>query len=176
LTTNPNFIDGTEIVSNDLFSTHNVFHGGDLGFRTHFIWDRLTLDVLTKVAVGRVFRETNIGGDQVTTAPGLAPVTQTGGVFALATNSGTFGSRDWKVMPEFTATLSWQIRPNLNARVGYTFLLLNGVLRAADQVDTTLNPNFFPGGNASGEIRPAFGQIRSDVWIQSVNFGLEFTF
>src|SRR5262249_49174461 len=115
--TNLNFVPGTEIVSNDVFSTHNVFHGGDLGFRTQFIWDRFALDVLTKVAVGRVFRETNIGGDQVTTAPGLAPVTQSGGVFALATNSGTFGSRDWKVMPEFTATLTWQIRPHVHARV-----------------------------------------------------------
>jgi Putative beta barrel porin-7 (BBP7) len=174
--TNLNFIPGTEIVSNDVFSTHNVFHGGDLGFRTQFNWDRFSLDVLTKVAVGRVFRETNIGGDQVTTVPGLAPITQSGGVFALATNSGTFGSRDWKVMPEFTATLTWQIRPNVHARVGYTFLLLNGVMRAADQVDTTLNPNFFPGGNASGAIRPAFQQIRTDMWIQSVNVGLEFTF
>jgi hypothetical protein len=97
-------------------------------------------------------------------------------VYALSPNSGTFGSRDWKVMPEFTATLAWQIRPNVTARVGYSFILLNGVMRAADQVDQTINPNLFPGGSGVGPLVPLFPGVRSDVWVQSVNFGLEFVY
>ena len=53
-----------------------------------------------------------------------------------------------------------------------------GLSRAADQVDLTINPNLFPQPNppAVGPSRPAFNMIRSDMWIQSLNVGLEWSF
>jgi hypothetical protein len=175
--TNANFIPGTRIVTNDNFTTRNSFNGLDMGYRWQFFWDKLSLDVLTKVAVGRIERTININGDQMITAPGATPVARTGGVFALA-NSGLSTSHDWKAMPEAGAALNWQIRSNMSVRLGYTFILLNGVVRAADQIDTTINPHLFPGGNAAlgGPNRPAAFHIRSDMWIQSVNLGFVMTY
>ena len=170
--TDPNFIPGTQIFTNDSFSSRNEFHGFDMGFRAQYLWDRLSLELLTKLAVGDLRRQIDIRGDQTTTVPGAAPVVEQAGILALATNSGTFVSHDWKVMPEIGVTLGWQVRPNVDLRVGYSFIFLNGVARAVDQVDRSLNPNFFPPAIGGGPLRPAFGLTRSDMWIQSLNLGV----
>jgi hypothetical protein len=177
-TTDPNFAAGTQAFTSDSFSTRNEFHGLDIGFRSQFFWENLTLDVLTKVAAGRLSRTITIDGNQVVTAPGAAPVVQSGGLLAPGSSNASFGSGDWKVMPEAGVMLSWQIRPNLSARMGYSFMLLNGVARAADQIDTTINPNLLPGANAAlgGPIRPTANTIRTDMWIQSINFGVQWTY
>ena len=176
--TNANFIPGTRIVTNDNFTTRNSFNGLDMGFRWQCFWDTLSLDVLTKLAVGRIERRININGDQMITAPGATPVSQTGGVFALGSNSALTTSHDWKAMPEAGATLNWQIHSNMSVRLGYSFIFLNGVVRAADQIDTTVNTHLFPGANAAlgGPARPTAFFIRSDMWIQSINLGLLMTY
>jgi len=174
--TNRNFIAGTQIVSTDNFNTRNEFHGIDLGFRSQFIWDRLTIDVLTKLAVGRINRTIDINGQQTISTPGFGTITRDGGVLALGSNSGLSSSGDWKVLPEAGVNLNWQVGSNLNMRFGYTFMLLNGIARVVDKVDTTINPNFFPGGSSAGVVRPANNNVRSDMWIQSLNVGLIWTY
>jgi Putative beta barrel porin-7 (BBP7) len=179
LPTNPfPFPVGTQITNTDNFNTHNVFHGVDMGFRSQFFWNDFSLEVLTKLAFGRITRTFVIEGEQTVSAPGATTVTQPAGVLALGSNSGTFSSGDWKAMPEAGFTLNWQIRNNITARLGYSFLFLNGVARAADQVDTTVNPNFFPGGAGIGvgPLRPVANHIRTDMWIQTINVGVQFTY
>jgi hypothetical protein len=176
--TGATFIPGTAIVTNDNFHATNEFQGLDMGFRSQFVWDKFTFDLLTKLAVGRVTRANNINGDQTVTVPGATPIVQNAGFLAGGTNSGLSGTGDWKVMPEMGVALSWQVRPNVTLRLGYSFILLNGVNRAADQIDTTINPHFLPGSNTAlgGPLRPANGNIRSDIWMQSANFGVLFTY
>jgi hypothetical protein len=176
--TDPLFIAGTTITTSDRFSTRNEFHGLDIGFRSEFFWDRFSLEVLTKLAAGRLVRTIDINGDQTIAVPGTALVEQTGGLYASTTNIGRRSFGDWKVMPEVGITLNYQIMPNTNLRVGYSFLLLQSISRASEQIDTNVNPNFLPGGNAAfgGEKLPAFRNISSDQWIQTVNVGLEFRY
>jgi hypothetical protein len=172
------FPPGTQIINSDTFATRNVFHGIDMGFRSEFLWNNFTLEVLTKLAIGRVTRTFTTEGEQTITAPGVTPVTQPGGVLALASNSGTTTTADWKCMPEAGLALNWQIRNNISARIGYSFIFLNGVARAADQIDSTINPTLFPGngGAATPGSRPAANHIRSDMWIQTLNLGVQFVY
>jgi hypothetical protein len=176
--TDPLFVAGTLINTNDRFNTRNQFHGIDLGFRSEFFWDRLSIDLLTKIAVGRLFRTFDISGDQTITVPGAAPVVQSGGLFALGNNSGVKSNSDWKVMPEFGVTLNYQFRPNCNLRLGYSFILLQSIAHASEQIDQNINTNLLPGGNPAlgGSNLPAFRNIRADQWIQTVNFGVEFRY
>src|SRR4029450_9486873 len=102
-----------EIISGDDFTTHNQFHGGDLGIRAWFNWDSLALCLLAKGAVGPLRREVNIGGGQVTTVPGAADVAFPAGVYALTSNGGLHTSGEWTVMPEFGAHLYWQATGNV---------------------------------------------------------------
>ncbi|MBI2805839.1 MAG: BBP7 family outer membrane beta-barrel protein [Planctomycetes bacterium] len=175
--TDPNFIAGTTLTTRDIFATRNDFHGCDIGVRSQFVWDSLTLDVLTRIAVGKIYREVQIDGSQIVAVPGAAPVSQVGGVYALSSNSGLFTRSDWKTMPEITATLSWRVLANLNVRLGYTFLLLDNIVRAPDQIEPLINPNLFPPAvPGASPNQPAFSMHRTSLWIQSINLGLEFTY
>jgi hypothetical protein len=171
------FAAGTQIVTTDDFIAENEFNGFDLGFRLGYQAERWSLDFLAKCAVGEVGRLVTIQGDQVTTVPGVAPVTHTGGLLALSSNIGTFSRREWQPFPEFGVNWSWQITPSIYMRVGYTFLLLCNIARASDQVDLTVNPALFPPATAPSDInRPAFTEAKGTMWIQTVNLGLEFRF
>jgi len=173
------FAAGTQISSTDNFGTRNQFHGVDLGFRSQFVLrENLTLEVLTKVAIGQQHRDVDISGETITTVPGATPSIRPGGVLALSSNSGPTADTDWRAIPEIGFTLSWQVRSYLAVRAGYSFIYFNQIVRAADQVDTTINPNLLPGANAKlgGAAQPAFNINRTDMWMQSLNLGLEFTY
>ncbi len=174
-----NFVTGTQIASNDNFSTRNEFHGLDLGFRSQFtLMDNLYLELLTKVAVGRLHRDVDIGGNQTVSVPGINPVTLPGGVLALPSNSGSTSEADWRAIPQVGVTFAWEVRPYLTVRAGYSFIYFNQIVRAGEQVDTTINPNLLPGANSAlgGANRPAFNITRTDMWMQSINLGMEFTY
>ncbi len=175
--TSASFVPGTQLDSVDNFNTRNEFHGADFGFRTQLFWQSFSLDLLTKLAVGRLQRTIDIEGNTVTTVPGVAPVTQAGGVLALSSNIGKQGNHDLSILPELGVNLCWQVRPNLRVRVGYTLLYLHDIARATNQVDITVNPNLFPTAVPQpGPNRPAFMLDRQDFAIHNFSTGLEFSF
>src|SRR5260370_25776269 len=79
--TGATFVPGTTIVSGDDFATRNEFHGGDFGLQTQLAWRSLSVNLLTKLAVGNLHRSVNILGSTTTTVPGAAPVTAAGGPY-----------------------------------------------------------------------------------------------
>jgi hypothetical protein len=176
--TDPLFVPGTLISTNDRFNTRNQFHGLDFGFRSEFFWDRFSVDLLTKLAVGRLFRTFDFSGDQTVAVPGAAPLMQPNGLYALSSNSGVRSNSDWTVMPEVGVTLNYRFRPNCNLRFGYSFILLEAIAHASEQIDPSINTNLLPGGNpAAGGLRaPGFRNITADQWIQTLNFGVEFRY
>jgi hypothetical protein len=174
---NPSFVAGTQVTSEDDFNTHNTFNGADFGIRTQIDMGNLSLGLLTKLAVGDIYRQTNILGSTTTTVPGVATSTLPGGIYALSSNLGQQKSASYAMMPEFGADLTWRFTPNISARIGYSILCLNRVARAADQIDNTLNPSLFPPALAGATpLSPTFSNSRADVWIQTINFGVEWDF
>ncbi len=171
------FAAGTEIDSSDQFSAENVFNGGEVGLRGEFLWQDFTLGLLGKIAAGNLHRDIEINGTQTVTAPSAAPVVSSGGVNALSSNIGRFTNNDWTYMPEFGANLSWRYSNHINFQLGYSFLFLADVARAADQVDTTINPNLFPPPQSpTTPSRPTLTLDRTDIWVQTFTFGVEFRF
>jgi hypothetical protein len=169
------FVPGTQISAQDDFNTRNEFHGADFGLRAEFdVGNQLCVGVTTRLAVGKVFREVNINGNTVTTVPGTAPVSATGGIYALSSNIGTFSSSDWVVMPDLGINLGWQASSNLRLTLGYSAFLLNRIARAADQVNFNVNPTLFPGATPIvPPNQPAFNLARNDIWVQTLNVGVE---
>ena len=170
------FVPGSQIVTADQFAAHNWFNGIDMGMRTQFVWGPVMLDLLGKVALGNLHQEVNVNGNQVITVPGAPTVNNSSGLFALPTNIGSVHRSTWFPMYEGGATLSWQVLPNLQVRAGYSTMILQGLARSSYQIDTTLNPTFFPGSSPSGAVRPRLQLNRSDVWLQTINLGVMFTF
>ncbi len=168
---------GTVISTIDQFKAQNVFNGLDMGARTTFAWNNLSLGLLGKVAVGNLNRTVNINGSQVVTVAPAAPDVRSGGMYALKSNIGRHNNSGVNLLPELGANLSWQMRSNVALRVGYSALFLNQIVRADDQIDFKINPDLLSPATAnSTPQRPKFSEIHSDLWIQTLNLGVDFKF
>ncbi len=176
---NPNLVvPGTRINAADQFSTKNEFNGFDFGLDGAFHRGRFDLDLCFNLLVGFTKQDVDIFGLTTVDVPGAAPVTRTGGLLALSPNIGHFSrGNEVSVIPMFDAKLGYQFTPNVKATLGYTVLYWNNVVRAADQVDTTVNPTLLPGSRSSaGALRPAFELRRGNIWVDGLELGLEFCF
>jgi hypothetical protein len=169
-------VPGTRIQTVDRFNTENEFHGIDMGMRGELWWQQWSLNLLAKVAVGNLRRQADIAGSTLVTVPGSAPLLSQGGMLALASNIGQHTTRDWIAVPELGATLGWNITQNLRFQIGYSVLFWSNIARASDQVSLSLNPNLFPPSQSGGPRNPAFEFHKSDMWVQTVNFGLQFRY
>ena len=166
---------GTTFGILDRFATNNNFNGGQLGVSMEVNNGRWSISSRFKVALGSVAQRVTINGSTVTTEPGQAPTTATGGVLALSSNSGHYTRNQFGVLPEFGLDLHYQLTPLWRLNLGYTILGLTNVVRPGDQIDTSINPNLFPPPIAAGS-QPAFAFKNSDVLIQGINFGIEANF
>jgi hypothetical protein len=168
---------GTRLAVADQFDTANDFHGVDLGLTGEIRRGHWVLEGLAKVALGTTGSELNVNGFTTVGVPGFAPVTQSGGLLALSSNSGRFSANRFGVVPEVGVKVGYQVTPHLRASVGYDFLFWNDVIRAGSQIDTVVNPNLLPPAMPGGPSRPAprFGDT-VDLWVHGVSFGLEFRF
>jgi hypothetical protein len=166
---------GTEFEIFDSFRAENDFHGAEIGVVGEWWNDMWTVELLAKVAVGNLHRETAIEGLTVTRTPPPTPVTSTasGGLLALSPNSGTRISDTFTALPEVGVNLQLQLSPSVSLTVGYSLLVLPDVFRTGDMIDRTVNPTFIPGnGPPSGPERPAVVENESDFWAQGLNIGL----
>lgn len=172
----PNALPDTEVFSRDSFRARNDFHGLDMGLRSEHTWNNLTLNLLGRFSTGYVQREVNIQGSQTTTV-GAATTTAVGGVYALSSNIGKHRHGEWVVWPELGAKLNWQVRPNMRLNLGYSAMFLNEIARASDQIDFTVNPELFPPANpAADPLRPSNPRDTTNIWIQTLNLGVDFLF
>lgn len=170
---------GTNIVVLDHFATRNQFYGGQIGLASTCRWNRWSLDLRAKVALGTVHQTVDVLGAQVVTQPGQAPQNFQGGLLALSSNSGHFSRNRFAAIPEFGINLGYDITPNWRIFVGYTFMYWSNVARPGDQIDRVLNvnkiPNFLTSTNA-GPNRPIMPFNSTDFWAQGANVGLEFKY
>jgi hypothetical protein len=175
---NPNVPLGTRIGVVDEFNTTNNFNGVDLGFTGEFRHGPWSLEWLAKVALGANHGEVGIDGTTTVRVPGVALVTERGGLLALSSNSGNFDVNRFAVVPELGLKLGYQITPHLRATVGYEFLYWSNVVRPGDQIDTRVNPNLLPPPilPLAGPARPAPQLATTDLWLQGVSFGFEFRY
>jgi hypothetical protein len=166
---------GNSIKVNDFFGTENSFYGGQLGLRGRLQYERLHLDVITKIALGASQEVAAIrGATSIDTMPATA---FNAGLLALASNSGRFFHEEFTAIPEIGVNLGFRVTNNIDVFAGYTFMYWANVLRPGDQIDTNLNPHLIPTSNsfgtAGGPARPAAVLRESGFWAQGLNVGIE---
>ena len=169
----------TRFVVDDVFRSRNEFNGGELGMIAQFYRGRWSLELLAKIGFGNNRQNVSISGHTAITDP----AGHDGGVRrrrlrAGGTNIGHYARNDFVVIPQLGVELGYQVNCHLRAYVGYNFLYWSNVVRAAEQIDMSINPTYIPGQEdpPSGEARPAFAFHDSDFWAQGLNAGLEWRF
>jgi hypothetical protein len=167
--------DGNTITVNDHFETRNNFYGGQIGTRAELEYQRWTLELRGKVALGVTNEAVLIRGN---TSIDTQPATNgNAGLFALASNSGLYTRNVFGVVPEANATVKFQLTDNIRLFAGYTFTFWTGIVRPGDQIDAAVNQNLVPTSNTygvtGGPVRPAFSFHSTSFFAHGANFGVE---
>jgi hypothetical protein len=168
---------GTQTTTADRFTAENSFNGVDLGTRFEFFGPRWSAALTAKLAVGSVNRSVGIEGLTTVTEPDGAVLQHAGGILALSSNTGVHTSNDWVIAPEGGVTFNWALTDNIALRLGYTLIYWTDVARAAGQVSTNLNSQLFPPATpGAAPLSPTFTLQKSDIWLQTMNLGVEVRF
>jgi hypothetical protein len=163
---------GSRLEVFDSFDTENQFHGGELGLQTELATGPWSIGIITKVALGNNHQELHIEGETRAIGTGGAALTA-GGLFAQPTNIGSFSDNRFAVLPEASVTFGYQLTRCVRLTAGYNFVYLNHVLRAAEQIDRTINPTQFDNGTLVGDARPARSIVENEFWMHGVSTGVE---
>jgi len=157
----------------DRFDTRNDFYGPEIGARGEAGNERFFVNFSAKVALGVSHETGNITGS--TSNGGSQSVS--GGLLALAPNSGRWTNDEFAVVPEININVGYRINPLWRFYIGYNFLYWSDVARPGDQINRVVNPAFIPTsqlfGTPGGSIQPVHNTHSTDVWVQGVNFGME---
>lgn len=167
---------GNLLQLNDTFITNNRFYGGTLGVSSITYGRSWSLSGMFKLGLGNMERNVTINGTQTITVPGTPPsvTSSNNGLQARSTNNGFYSNDTFVVSPELNVTLGYRLTRNLEATVGYSFLELPKVVRAADQFDPQLASNL--SSPLVGAARPSFSLTESNFTLHSVNYGLQYRY
>ncbi len=175
-------VPGTRLSTLESFQTFNQFNGVEGGFRWEFFQGDWSLELLTKLAYGRVGQRTTITGINTNEVPGSGASTTSGALLALPSNIGILNNAQWLGAIDLGCSIGWQVTDHMRLRVGYLFLYWPGVARAGDQIDLVINPNLVQGTRpvippfSAGPIRPLLTVQNTDFWVQSITCGVEFRY
>ncbi|HLJ97752.1 MAG TPA: BBP7 family outer membrane beta-barrel protein [Gemmataceae bacterium] len=171
---------GSRITQFDEFDVRNRYYAGQLGARAETCFHGWLLGLAGKLALGGNEERASIAGASTFMPASGVPLVSSGGVLALPSNSGRFVHGRFAVVPEVDVQLGYQLGRHVRLFAGYTFLYWSDVVRAGNQIDTSVNatqvPVVRPAGPLTGPARPAFSFHETDFWAQGGTFGLEFRY
>ncbi len=162
----------------DSFTTQNNFYGGEIGLIGQRYYERWLLEGTAKVALGDMNSIVSINGSTVVSFPGQPTVINQGGLLALSSNIGRHEHDAFVAIPQFSLRVGYRATERLTFLAGYTFMYFSQIARAGDQIDTTINPNLIPPVTPPvvGPLRPAFNFHPSDLVLQGITLGAEYSF
>jgi hypothetical protein len=169
-------VPGTRFEVYDYLQTESEFYGLDLGIMGEQSWGMFSLAATARLAFGVSRNQVDIHGVSRTTVPGGDPVVSAGGLLAQPTNSGSYDASNFTIVPQLDLKLYCNLRPNIRASLGYTFLYWDHVARPGDQIDLQVNSTQIGGFPRVGLALPEFELRDSSYWLQGVSAGLEIKF
>lgn len=161
----------------DTFRTHNQFYGGQTGVRTEYALGNASLGLIGKVGLGTMAQRVERGGASTFTrlATGSSSLPQ--GYFSGPTNSGVRRQNTFCVIPEIEVKAGYNLTNWMRATVGYDYLFVSSVARAANQLDNRLSASQSTrDGDFSRTANSGFPRddIRStSFWAHGLTAGLE---
>lgn len=166
------FIPGSRLDREDVFRTVNQFHGGEFGWLAAMHYNRWSLEVLGRLALGNMQQVVDIAGRR-DFFNGISTVTSEGGFLTQSSNIGRHVRNEFSVIPEVGAELGFQLTPHTKLTVGYRFIYISQVTRPSDNIDLVLNESTAGGLPSAAETRPVFTGGDSDFWLSGGNVGIE---
>jgi hypothetical protein len=171
---------GSAVDLHDEFRTVNRFFGGQVGVQTGVRRDRLTIDFRGTIGVGQMRQVAYVDGATNVLASNGSTTVYPGGLLALRSNIGSHQRSKLAFIPEASLDVGLRLTRDLRLFAGYSFLWVNTVARAGEQMDPVVNVTQFPilsgNGPLVGPARPAFNFAGSNFWARKLSVGLELRF
>jgi Putative beta barrel porin-7 (BBP7) len=168
---------GTDVAATDRFGAQNTFNGFGLGLAGEYWNGPLGLQLMGRVTAGLTQEGVDVDGISNIGVPGSAPVVNSGGLLTQSSNINHYSKIEGSVVSEINCKAVWEFTPNLRTTVGYTLMIWDDVVRAADVVDLRVNPSLLPGnGPLNGPANPAFTFRQNNLYLQGLTLGLEMRF
>jgi hypothetical protein len=164
----------------DRVSTASRFYGGVFGLRGSWHLQAFTFGLTAKVSAGEMYETVRLDGSTTLTGPFPTPLTAGGGFFSTTNNVGKYTQSNFAVIPEGSFNFSAQVTRHLTVNLGYTYLYIDKVVRAGDQLPTTIPPNqvvtspSFGSGFRTGQLPVTMEQ--TSYWIHGLNVGVSYGF
>ena len=104
--------------------------------------------------------------------------TGSGGIYAQPSNSGSFVSNNFAVVPEAQVKLGYALTPAIQLTVGYDFIYMSDVVRPGDQLDRNLPKGqiFSQNGGAVSTTSPSRLFNRTDFYAHGLTAGVSVLF
>jgi hypothetical protein len=168
---------GNQVFVMDTFRTRNEFYGAQVGISGSYIIPGIIASTNLKLGLGDTHERITIRGDQLRIIPGGGNVPSTVGLYASATNSGTFQRDRIALLPEANFKLAIPLGRRFTFFGGYTLMGWANVVRPGAQIDPGLDitriPNFPTGGaNPAGIARPVVPFKEDFLFVQGLNVGV----
>lgn len=170
------FVEGTRYELNDRISTENEFHGVELGLNHMRQRGRWLWDIAALFAVGEVQRSVELDGSTRITVPGFQDTTLPGGFFVGANDIGRYEDREYAVIPQVRANLSYCLGCNWRLGVGYDFIYLNSVFRPDAYLNTTFDGSRLARAPEIGVVGERPATPDRDLFLHGVNINLTYNF
>ncbi|WP_020470524.1 BBP7 family outer membrane beta-barrel protein [Zavarzinella formosa] len=166
------------LTTTDSFTARNQFYGGQAGLRGQYVSGDWSLALSGKLAMGDMHQRVESSGFSNFDRAVLPDSSLSRGYFAGPTNSGVRSQDKFCVIPDVEIKAGYNVTRWMRATVGYNYLYVSSVARAASQLDNRLpaaqsfrDITFSPGANS--------GVPRADIqttsfWAHGINAGLEF--
>jgi len=161
----------------DRIGTTNKFNGGVFGLRHEVRWGMWSLMTTGKIGVGNMHETINMYGVTSFANPSTNQVGASyGGLYANASNFGTYHNDEFVIIPELTVNLGINLTKAITLFAGYNFMWISQVARPANQINPVIDSSTVP-------FSPNFGQLghipgtsnlfkQDEFWLQGVNFGM----
>src|SRR5262249_34826950 len=152
--------------------TRNQFYGGQFGLKLGWYFDRASIEMIGKIALGNAHRVVEVGGvTQLSDGSSFS-----GGLLSQPSNIGRQSNDQFTVIPDRQIRLGFELLPNIHIGIGYEFLYWNRVVRPGNQIDPNVNATQRFGGTLVGEARPEplFNPV--DFLAHGANFTIEFKY
>ncbi len=173
---------GTRRLVQDRFFGENDFHGFEIGLQARVQRRRWWYEGLAVVALGTNRRVVSVDGNTQSIPPnpvGDPPLFVGGLLTAFGKNIGVRADNEGNAIPRFRLGAGWQATEKLGLRAGYSVVIWDGVVYAADHLPPGLavDPNNLPDGNGGGGPEPVFPGIRDSTMVaHGLDLGLELSF
>jgi hypothetical protein len=167
---------GTLLEQTDNFSVDNRFHGATMGIRSTTSGDVWSFNTQVQLGIGVMHSSVAASGSSVRTDPqsggGVITSRSDTGLLVRSTNSGVREFDELAVAPEIQLSVTRHFWNDWDVTIGYQFLYLSRVMRAAEQIDPLLNLSDLTTGGFEGSRRPDPEGTYNDLLAHGITFGV----